>query len=202
MRVTKKYIDGIRKGSLALMVVALAASPVVASAATQSTGTTINATIGSTINITSGPSVAIAITPTSGGVVSSASDTVTVSTNNSAGYALTLENGDANRNLVSGANTIAAHTGTHAAPTAFSGNAWGYAVAGGAFDASYAALTNAASSTTKWAGVPASGSAATLKTTASAATSDATTVWYAVRANTSVPSGAYSDTVTYTATTN
>lgn len=41
-----------------------------------------------------------------------------------------------------------------------------------------------------------------LKTTASSATDDITTVWYGVKATSAQPNGAYSDTVTYTATTN
>jgi hypothetical protein len=128
---------------------------------------------------------------------------VTISTNKANGYNLQLADSDATTTLVSGANTIPAHAGTFAAPTALATNKWGYAVAtAGGFDASYSAETNSGSSTTKWAGVPASGSPTTLKTTATTATNDTTTVWYGVKVDTTNPTGTYTDTVTYTATTN
>ena len=178
-------------------------SPVVASAASQSANTTINASIGSAISVSTGSTVAISLTPTSGGIVSSNSDTVTVNTNNAAGYALTLADSDATTDLVSGSDTIGAHAGTQASPTALANNKWGYAVAGvGGFDGSYSAETNNASSASAWAGVPASGSPNQLKSTSSTATNDTTTVWYAVKATSAQPGGTYSDTVTYTATTN
>ncbi len=189
--------------TLALAVFGLAVAPAVASAASSSANTTINATVGSTISITTASPVALSLTPTSGGVVTSASDTVTVNTNNSTGYALTLEDNDATTTLVSGGNTFTAHSGTFAAPTALANGTWGYAVASaGGFDASYSTENSNGSSTSKWAGVPASGSAVTLKTTGSAASNDTTTVWWAAKANTSQPNGTYSDIVTYTATTN
>lgn len=179
-------------------------APIAASAASDTATTTINATVGSVISISSGPTVAISLTPTSGGVVTSASNTVTVSTNNTAGYTLTLANSDATRNLVSGGNTITPHAGTQASPTALATNTWGYRVVGvGGFGATaYSAESNNGSSTSTWAGVPATGSANTLKTTATTASGDATTVWYGVKADSTKPGGSYTDTVTYTAITN
>ncbi len=198
MNVNKKYITGT---AASFGVLAVLVSPAIASAATQSANTTINATLGSAISITSSGTVTINVTPTASGSLSSASDTVTVSTNNTAGYDLTLADSDASTDLVSGGNNIAAHAGTYASPTALVNNRWGYAVAGGSFDASYSAETNAASSTSKWAGVPATGSAQNLKSTATTASAEVTTVWYAVKANSTQPSGTYTDSVTYTATT-
>lgn len=177
-------------------------APISVFAATDSQNTIINATLGSTISITTSGTVAIGVTPVSGGAQSSASDSVSVSTNNSAGYTLTLADSDATTTLVKGADTIAAHNGTFGTPTALGNNSWGYAIAGGSFDGSYSALNNVTGSTTKWAGVPATGSPQTLKTTAVTASGDATTVWYSVKADTTKPNGVYSDTVTYTATTN
>ena len=179
--------------------------PIAASAAvSQSASTTVNATVNSVISISTGATVSIALTPTASGVVSSASDTVTVSTNNSAGYVLTLANADATRNLVSGGNTIVPHTGTQASPTALASNTWGYRVVntGGFGATAYSGETNIGSSTSTWAGVPATGSANTLKTTAATASGDTTTVWYGVKADSTKPGGTYSDIVTYTATTN
>ena len=189
--------------ALAASSIAVAFAPVIASAASSSANTTINATINSVISISTSSTVAVSLTPTAGGVVSSNSDTVTVNTNNTAGYVLTLADNDATTTLVSGANTIAAHSGTYASPTALANNTWGYAVAAlNNFDGSYSAETNNGSSTSKWAGVPATGSPQTLKTTATTATNDTTTVWYGVKATSAQPNGTYTDTVTYTATTN
>ena len=189
-------------GSLAVL--AVLAAPVVAGAATDKKNTTINATVNSTISMTTSGTVPISLTPTGTGVVSSASDTVTVATNNTTGYNLTLADGDANTNLVNGANNLAAHNGTFAAPTALAVNTWGYRVvsAGGFGASAYSAETNAGSSTSTWAGIPASGSAQQLKSTSSTTAGDATTVWYGVKVDTSKPNGVYSDQVTYTATTN
>lgn len=182
--------------------IAVALSPAVASAASDTKNTTVTATINAVISMTTSGSVAFSITPTSSGAVSSASDTVTVSTNQTTGYTLTLADADATTSLVSGANNITAHSGTAAAPSALAVGKWGYAVAGTPFDASYTAESSATSSTTKWAGVPASGSANTIKTTNVNAQNNTTTVWYAAKADVTQPTGAYADSVTYTATTN
>lgn len=176
--------------------------PVTVLAAVDSDTTTINAVIDSVISISTDSPITLNVTPVSGGSQSSEVDTITVSTNNATGYNLTLANADANTNLVKGGDTIAAHSGTFASPSALANNTWGYAIAGGDFDGSYTALDNVASSTTLWAGVPASGNAQTLKTTGTTASNDETEVWYSVKADTSKPNGTYSDTVTYTATTN
>ena len=188
--------------TMAVSVVGLAFSPVIASAATANT--VINATLGSTISVTTSTPVAISLTPTAGGVVSSSSDTVSVSTNNTSGYTLTLEDNDATTTLVSGANSIAAHSGTQASPTTLANNTWGYRVdsVGGFGAGPTSAETNNGSSSTIWAGVPATGSPNTLKTTSSTASNDTTTVWYGVKVTSSQPNGTYTDTVTYTATTN
>ncbi len=176
--------------------------PLTAFAATDSQNTTINATIASVISLTTSGTVAIGVTPVSGGAQTSASDTVSVSTNNAAGYDLTLADSDATTTLVNGANTIAAHAGTQASPTALANNTWGYHVDSiGGFGTGGAVETNVTSSTIKYAGVPATGSPNNIKSTATVASGDVTTVWYGVKADTSKPNGVYSDTVTYTATT-
>lgn len=179
-------------------------SPIIVSAATNTASTTISATVNSVISISSSSSVAISLTPTPGGVVSSASDTVTVNTNNTLGYNLTLSNADATSNLTSGSNTITAISGTQASPTALTAGKWGYRVVnvGGFGSTAYSAESNNTSSTSTWAGVPPSGSGNTIKNTSSIASNDTTTVWYGVKVTSSQPGGIYSDTVTYTATTN
>lgn len=188
----------------AFAALAVAITPVVASAASQTANTTINATIGSTISITTSSTVALAITPDANGQSSSASDTVTVNTNNAAGYVLTLADSDATTTLANGGNSLAAHAGTQAVPTTLANNTWGYRVVsvGGFGAGATSAETNVDTLALTWAGVPATGSPNTLKTTATTATNDTTTVWYGAKADTSKPNGVYTGTVTYTATTN
>lgn len=200
-----------RIGALATTVAifGVVVSPAIASAASNTANTTVNVDVGSSISISTSGTVSISLTPTSGGVVSSASDTVTVSTNNTLGYNLKLADSDATTDLTSGGNSFTTSVNAMAAAAALANNTWGYAVptattgiGTNTFDASYSAETNATSSATKWAGVPASGSGVTIKSTASTASGDTTAVWYAAKANTSQPNGTYTDTVTYTATTN
>lgn len=178
--------------------------PFAAGAASNSATTTINATLASTITVTSSGTVNLAITPASGGNQTTASDSVSVSTNNAAGYNLRLADGDANTNLVSGANNIAAHAGTQASPTALANNSWGYRVDGvGGFGAGpTSGSVDQASNASTFAGVPGTGSPNTLKNTATTASSDVTTVWYSAKADSTKPNGTYTDSVTYTATTN
>lgn len=179
-------------------------SPVVASAATETGNTTLNATVNSTLTLSTSGTVGISLTPTSGAVASSASDTVTVSTNSSNGYALSLSDSDTVTTLANGPDTVAAHSGTYASPTTLGANTWGYRIVGqGGFTAAaYSAELDVASSTSTWAGVTSSAAPAVIKTTATNATNDATTVWYGVKMDTSKPTGVYTDTVTYTAVSN
>jgi hypothetical protein len=171
----------------ALAVAAIVLSPVVASAAT--TNSTVTATVATVISVTSSGTVAIPVTPTAGGAEgTAANDTVTVTNNSNGGYDLTLANSDATTTLSGPASaTLAASAGTFASPIALANNTWGYRLTG------FTANT--------YAGVPASGSAQTLKSTSSYnASADPTVVSYNVKVDLSKPAGAYSDTVTYTAT--
>ncbi len=189
--------------AVGFVAIAGVAAPLSASAVTANT--TINATVNPAITVASTGTVTLTLTPGASAVESRASDTVTVNTNDTAGYTLTLADSDATTTLVSGANNIAAHAGTFAVPTALATNKWGYALAGGSFSATYTAISNETSSTDKWAGMPATGSPQTLKTTATTASNDTTTVWYGVKVDNTQPSGVgtpYSDQVTYTATAN
>lgn len=191
----------IYRGGMVAAVLAVAAVPLSASAVT--TNTVINASVGSTISISSVSPVSINLSPGSSPVVSSASDTVSVSTNNTTGYTLTLANNDTNRDLVSaGADTIAPSAGTAAAPVVLADNTWGFAIAGTPFDTTYTAENNNDSSTSLWAGVPSSASPVQIKNHGTTASGDTTTVWYGVRVDASQPTGTYTDTVTYSATTN
>lgn len=175
-----------------------------ASAATEDT--IVSSEIGSIISLfTTSGTVNIDAAPTAGGVQTTASDTVTVSTNNATGYTLQLEETNSGETaLEDGANSIAATTGTQASPIALAANRWGYRVDGvGGFGAGPTSpLSSAAIGSVTYAGVPDQGAPNTIKTTGSTATNDTTTVWYSVAVNTATPSGTYTNSVTYTATTN
>lgn len=181
----------------------LVVSPTIASAVSDTEPTTINAVVDTVISVTTSTTVNVNLTPTSAGVTSSSSDTVTTSTNNAAGYTLSLANTDATTTLVKGAETIAAHSGTQTTPTNLAVNTWGYRVDSiGGFGAGPTTQeSNVASSAFTWAGVPAAGSGNTIRTQASEIQNQTTTVWYGVRVDLSKESGTYTDTVTYTGTT-
>ena len=68
---------------------------------------------------------------------------VTVSTNSTAGYNLSISASDTTAALTgSVSDTIPASANLYASPTTLAVNTWGYAVAGlGTFDASYSQLT-------------------------------------------------------------
>lgn len=167
--------------------------------------TTVTSTIGSVMSLfTTSGTVTLNATPTSGGVQTTASDTVTISTNNTAGYTLQLAETTAATALTSGSNTIPATSGTQASPTALTANQWGYRVDGaGGFGAGpTSALSSAAIGSVTYAGVPVTASPNTIKTTATTATNNTTTVWYSVAVNTATPTGTYTNSVTYTAVNN
>lgn len=203
----KQYKTAVRSIGATLGIMGVALSPIAASAATDSANTTINAVIASVISITTNGTVTLNITPVSGGSQTSASDTVTVSTNNSTGYNLAIKDADATLTLTKGGDTIAASTNTFATAGTLANNTWGWAVANNTtgigsngFDGSYSALNNVTSSSSNWAGITASDQQ--FKNTSTTASGDTTTVWFSAKADTSKPNGTYSDVVTYTATTN
>src|SRR5690606_31849997 len=138
-------------------------------------------------------------------VLSTDFDVVTVNTNNSAGYTLTLENSDATTALTDDvtSDTIPAHNGTIGSPSALAANTWDFAVANeGGFGTTYTAQENTSTDTMTFACVPLTASAATSANTSGTATGEQTTVWYGVRVDSSQPTGSDDDEVTYTATTN
>lgn len=187
--------------ALVLLSFGLLAVPAAAQASTAST--TVSSAIGSVISLlTTSGTVNIDATPSGSGVQTIASDTVTVSTNDSAGYTLKLGETAASSSLTSGSNTIAAVSGTQAAPVAETASTWGYRVDNvGGFGAgpTTGASSAAISGTIKFAAVPATASPDTLKNTSTTAANDTTTVWYGVAVNTSTPTGTYTNSVTYTA---
>src|ERR1700722_458565 len=93
----------------------------IVSASTAST--TISSVISPVISLlTTNGTVNVNVTPTSGGLQTIASDTVTVSTNDAAGYTLKLGETGAGTTLLSGSNTIPASAGTPASPVVEAAN--------------------------------------------------------------------------------
>lgn len=190
--------------SLAIMVASLVVSSSGSAVDEKTADVTINANVNPTIAISSSGNVGISVTPAAAEArLSSAKDTVTVSTNHTAGYNLTLEMFDAETSLVNGADTITQGSGSLASPDALVANTWGYRVAdAGGFGPGAAVENSVAVSAYTWAGVPAKGAADQIKSTSGQADNDATDIWYAIMANSNKLSGTYSGKVTYTAATN
>lgn len=164
--------------------------------------TTVSVGVGSAITVASADTVSFSVTPTAAGAQSTDNDTVTVNTDATAGYTLQISSSDGTNALNSGGNSIPASANTYGAPAALANNTWGYAVAGGNFDASYTGWTNIEASATEWAGMPVLASLQTIKTTASPAVDDTTDIWYSAKVTSAQANGTYTDAVTYTATAN
>jgi hypothetical protein len=157
-----------------------------------------------TISITTDGVVNLNSVPNASGLYTTSSDDVLVDTNSFAGYTLTLSNNSATDNaLISGGNDIPAHSGTVASPSDLAINTWGFRIddLGGFGSGPSSAITDQASTTMTFAGVPLSGSPVLINDqTSGPVTDDTTTVWYGIHVNNSIPSGTYTATVLYTAT--
>ena len=159
------------------------------------------------ISLSSSGSISASVTPAAGSTRCTVNnDIVTVTTHASTGYTVTLKNTDTSGTLNGTGSTIAAHTGTSASPSVLTANTWGYRVDSVAsFGAGpTSAVSNAAVPAQTFAGVPlSSGTAAIIRTTNVVDTGAVnTSVWYGVCADSSLKSGSYSDSVTYTAVIN
>jgi hypothetical protein len=182
-----------------LTVVGVVGLPVAASAATANSS--VEATVASVVSVSSSGTVPISVTPTGGGATASASDTVSVDSNNASGYDLTLVDADstytmagflASDGVTTNGDTLAKTAGTYGSPAALDANSWGWRVDNlGTFGTG---------GTSTYAGIPATGSAQNIRTTSTTASGEVTTVKYAVKVDTTKKSGIYKDTVTYTAT--
>jgi hypothetical protein len=160
------------------------------------------------ITFGSGGTVTMNVTPTIGSTTcTTASDELQVMTDSSTGYTLSMTDTDTDTDLVNGTGvTIATTSATSASPAALSANEWGYRVDGiGAFGSGpTTGAANTAIPAVTFATIPSSaGTAATLATSNVAANPYVSTfVWYGLCVDTTPQSGAYSDSVTYTAVVN
>ena len=200
--------------SIGLMGIASAAN-----AYTSSTANTITVAVNPIIDISDGNSGTTTlgnITPTGAGRFSSATDALSVITNDTAGYTVTIQMAGASNTLVSGANTVAASAATTASPaalvvgsgTALQTGAWGFCVPSNSGNGTYTTTfgtcdgTNSSVAMTSglYAPVPLAGAPFTLFNTSSSSVSTyTTTVTFAAAVNNGQASGTYTGTVVFTA---
>lgn len=159
-----------------------------------------------TITLTSSGTVNVNVAPTPGGRCTVQSDNPSVLTDSTAGYSLTMTTSTTNNAMVGGSGSIAASSGTAASPATLAANTWGYRVDNlASFGAGPTSSQNSGSTpSVTFAGVPASNQTPTPVASSSGPANPAvgTTVWYGVCADSTVASGTYTTTVTYTAVTN
>jgi hypothetical protein len=215
MKITKHRLLGLATAGLML-------SPLFASSMTQAVDTTVQTVVAGSITAftnTNPTNTSIDVSSASGVKQTINKDTVSISTNNATGYTLKLIDSDTSNALCvtpGGACTgIPSTAATSAAPAIMSSaNQWGYHIDDGttlwcstatlcASGLGLPSTSAATSATLKFAKVPlSSGTADTIKTTATTASSDTTPVYYAVNVDPTQASGTYKDDVVYTATVN
>lgn len=159
-----------------------------------------------TITLTSSGIASMAVVPTPAGKCTVQSDGVSVLTDSTTGYSLTMTTNSISNAMTSGVGNITASSGTPAVPAILSMNTWGYRVDSlGSFGAGPTTTQNSGSiPSVTFAGVPANNQAPAQIASSSSPANPAvtTTAWYGVCANSTVPSGNYTTTITYTAVTN
>jgi len=159
-----------------------------------------------TITLSSGGATTLNVAPTPTGKCTVQSDTASVLTDNTVGYSLTMTTSTTNNAMTGASGSIAAASGTAASPVTLGMNKWGYRVdsLAGFGAGPTSSQNNGSVPSVSFAGVPASNQSPTKVASTSGPANPAatTTVWYGLCADSSVPSGGYSVTVTYTAVTN
>ena len=168
-----------------------------------------------TISVSSDGVLSISLTPSTTGTCSTNYDTVSVLTDDSNGYTLSISNNSATTNaLVNGSHTIGSTSGTASSPIVLGANQWGYRV-DTSTSGNYATAGSFGSGPTTqlinanypigptFAQTQLSGSYSTIATDSGASDPATTTkVWFGTCANTTVASGTYATTIVYTAIAN
>lgn len=158
---------------------------------------------GCTISLATSDTVTLSLTPTTTGVYTIDNDAVEVTTNSDDGFTLSIESDAADSSDLEGdGGVISPVSGSPGSPTALNMNQWGYRVDGmfGFGAGPTSAVQNEPSSSLTFTGLPFSGSPAILaEFDESAPDGIVIDVWYGVRGDTSIPSGSYTRTLTYTA---
>lgn len=159
-----------------------------------------------TITLTDTGTPTLTVIPTPTGVCSVQSDTVSVLTDSTTGYSLTMTTSTTNNAMQGASTSLAASSGTSSTPTTLAVNTWGYRVDGLASFGTGPTTAQSSGSvpSVTFAGVPASNQSSTQVSysTSPANPAQDTKVWYGVCANASIPVDTYSATVVYTAVIN
>jgi len=139
----------------------------------------------------------ISVMPNSAAAFSSVSYAPSVETN--IGYQMTLSTSSAATALTSGANTIAASTGTLATPATLAADSWGYRIDGwdNFGNGPTTGSSNVSTLPNTWAGVRPLNNADTIAS-GTATTGQAVTIWFGLGASTTKPSGTYTQTLVFT----
>jgi hypothetical protein len=161
------------------------------------------------ITITSSSNINVDLTPDAGGKCSTNYDNVSVLTDSSTGYSLSMSTNNSSTSLSNGSSNITAVSGTFTSPSAIGLNSWGYRIDNAAGSGFGPGPTSVLANSTYpmsllFAGAPNNtGSPTTIVNSVLPANPAAVTkVWYGVCADTSLSSGTYSGTILYSATTN
>ena len=159
-----------------------------------------------TITLTDTGTPTLTVVPTPSGACSIQSDTVSVLTDSTTGYSLTMTTSTTNNAMQGSSTSLAASNGTSSGPVTLAINSWGYRVDSlGSFGVGPTTAQNSGSvPSVTFAGVPASSQSSTQVAYSSSPANPAqdTKVWYGVCADASIPVDTYSATVVYTAVTN
>ena len=131
------------------------------------------------LSLTTSGTITINLTPSTSGVLSTGTDSVTVTSSDVVGYKLYIRDKDANTNLVNGSFNISASG--NASPAVLANDTWGYNTDG---SSNFTGLTTS-DTMLKDANGPFTGG-------------DNTTITYGVKATLATASGKYTDTIQYT----
>lgn len=159
-----------------------------------------------TITMSTSSPVSLNTSPTASGVYTIDNDQVTVTTNSTDGYILSLESDlgypFGGSLIAPGWLTVPGVAGTPASPQTLSNNTWGFRVDDlGSFGSGPTSnIQNQSSSSLTFASVSLNGSPETIKTNITGSPSgEITNVWYGIKTTSSQQAGNYSATVVYTA---
>jgi hypothetical protein len=159
-----------------------------------------------TITLTDTGVPTLTVVPTPAGVCSVQSDTVSVLTDSTTGYSLTMTTSTTNNAMQGATTSLPTSSGTSSAPTTLAVNTWGYRVDGLASFGTGPTTSQSSGSvpSVTFAGVPASNQSSTQVAYSNSPANPAqdTKAWYGICADSSVPADTYSVTVIYTAVTN
>lgn len=159
------------------------------------------------LTLTTSNNLSVNITPSTNGSCSINNDNVSVLTDDSTGYTVSVNASSSSNSLSNGSSNITSVSGSYDSPTTLGINQWGYRVDGvggfGTGPTTQQSSINFPISST-FAGVPSNSSNPTTIITSNTSANPAATykVWYGVCADTTLTSGTYSGTVVYTAVAN